>query len=305
VDAGRKPSGHALLLLVLACVLGLCACTGPTQFTSPLSDPGSTAYDPRLIGDWVGIDKNGEAQFVALRAREDKELLITYGTIFQHGLTLTGYASELGGKTYYNVKPEHSSYLRSFPQAKESPHYLLFRVEFVNDDELYLWTGILRSEDSLPGLKAKRIGVAQNADYYLVDAPRGALRSALQTDPRRVFNARYGPFFRLGTVPARVRFVSWALDEKSGCAVGVEGHVFPGRATWSGRCRDGTASGAGLLEWKVDGKVAGRFEGTLVGGLPEGAGRCSAGDSSDWKPCKFEHGSPVGDKPQLSARVSH
>src|ERR1700721_3190158 len=42
--------------------------------------------------------------------------------------------------------------------------------------------------------------------------------------------------------------------------------------TWSGPCKDGLASGKGILRWTENGKPDAVFDGEYAGGKPNGAG---------------------------------
>jgi hypothetical protein len=277
-------------LVLLASAIGLCGCVGPTQFTAAISDPGTTAYDARLIGTWIGLSQNGRSLVISVLPQKEQGLRIVYAEMFERGLALSGYASKVNGETYYNVKPETASYFRAFEKAKELPHHLLFRVEVVNDDEVYVWTSSLDGETRLAGLKARMVD-----DYYLFDVPRDALVAALKDMPLGVLNIRFGPFFRVAPREP-MRNMSWALDQNSGCAIGLAGQGSLPKLAWSGDCRDGKASGRGVLEFLKEGKVSSKIDVTMAEGVPHGSSRCSEDGSDNWKPCRFEHGDLVKDK---------
>lgn len=62
------------------------------------------------------------------------------------------------------------------------------------------------------------------------------------------------------------------IDAGNGCAV-HNPNPKPGESiSWSGGCRDGFANGPGTIQWFLDGRPNGQFEGTLVGGRIEGEG---------------------------------
>lgn len=66
---------------------------------------------------------------------------------------------------------------------------------------------------------------------------------------------------------------NWLKDPITGCAVWTEHPASKAVISWSGGCQDGKASGPGVLSWFEDGKLTLRFEGTMVAGKAQGAGK--------------------------------
>jgi len=65
----------------------------------------------------------------------------------------------------------------------------------------------------------------------------------------------------------------WVKTANQACAVhGDEALKSNEMVTWSGSCVDGRASGAGKMEWIIDNKLAGIYEGRMAGGKLEGEG---------------------------------
>jgi len=64
---------------------------------------------------------------------------------------------------------------------------------------------------------------------------------------------------------------AWITDA-NGCKVWDEKPTPNETATWSGACLDGYASGEGVLQWIVNGKLGSRQEGRFAGGKPNGKG---------------------------------
>jgi hypothetical protein len=67
---------------------------------------------------------------------------------------------------------------------------------------------------------------------------------------------------------------------ESNCLV-INPHPVKGeRVSWSGGCKDGYASGAGVLQWYLDDKATDRYEGTMQLGRPDGHGRYDLADKA-------------------------
>ena len=65
----------------------------------------------------------------------------------------------------------------------------------------------------------------------------------------------------------------WLKDPITGCGVWNSDPRGNETISWSGECQDGKASGYGVLVWLEDGKIVGRFTGTLADGKAEGRGK--------------------------------
>ncbi|KAA0593129.1 hypothetical protein J2848_005227 [Azospirillum lipoferum] len=61
-----------------------------------------------------------------------------------------------------------------------------------------------------------------------------------------------------------------ASDLTGGCRVRDQDPGTRKRFRWAGKCQDGFAQGSGVLEWTINGRLAGWAEGTLVAGQLEG-----------------------------------
>lgn len=79
---------------------------------------------------------------------------------------------------------------------------------------------------------------------------------------------------------------TWIAD-KRGCKVA---NPFPREGetiTWSGECKNGFATGQGVLQWFFNGKPDDRYEGNLDQGWAEGRGVLNKGDGGkydgEWK----------------------
>ncbi|MGB5431142.1 hypothetical protein, partial [Eudoraea sp.] len=65
----------------------------------------------------------------------------------------------------------------------------------------------------------------------------------------------------------------WLKDPITGCGIWNSDPRGNETISWSGECQDGKASGYGVLVWLEDGKIVGRFTGTLADGKAEGRGK--------------------------------
>jgi len=281
---------RTILPMLVTCLPVLPGCTGPTQFTSALTDPGETRYDSRLVGTWYA--KGGDFSvfggghfngvIVSVSPRDDNQLAILYRSETEI-LRSTGYASKVDGDVYYNLRPEFGSYFRAYSKATETPHFLLFRVEFINDDKLFVWTSFHGK-----GLrKVKHVSLGDGG-YSLVEQSREELLATIrEISPQKLFAYQLGPFFRIAEPAQKYQASHWLRDDKSGCAVaGPFPGVFKG-VSWSGECTDGKASGEGVLvHHSEDGEIL-SWKGTMIQGRPQGAGQCRNGESGEWQePCR-------------------
>lgn len=66
---------------------------------------------------------------------------------------------------------------------------------------------------------------------------------------------------------------SWLKDPITGCGVWNSAPKGNEMISWSGECQEGKASGYGVLMWLEDGKIVGRFKGTMANGKAEGRGK--------------------------------
>jgi len=292
VTAVRRLSGG----FVLAACLGIAACTGPNQYSSPLCQPGATAFDPRLIGVWVGAE-TAALRIVAVgtASAAEKQLIISFHTASEPGLSLYAHACELDGKVYYSAKPDLASYFRSYRDVNVEPGHLLAAVEFATDNEVFVWMSYpAQVDDAFAG---SHVAFTNYGGYQFIHVAPDQLRAALASHPLRLLNYRVGPFLRLDTTSRKMQALAWSIDARTGCAVAMR-TPFNGKelnlsmdVTWSGACVDGKASGTGIVRWSKEHFSPNlEFEGTLVAGVPQGAGRCRRTNSSEWKACRYDDG---------------
>lgn len=79
------------------------------------------------------------------------------------------------------------------------------------------------------------------------------------------------PLEKSSVVPAEEG--SWLKDPITGCRIWNSAPMGNEMISWSGECQDGKASGYGVLVWLEDGKIVGRFKGTMANGKAEGRGK--------------------------------
>jgi hypothetical protein len=219
---------------------------------------------------------------VSISPREDNQLTILFRRD-KENLRLTGYASALGGDVYFNVKPDMGSYFRTYSSATEAPHFLLFRVEFISDDKLFVWTSLLPRDEKYVR-KARSVCLESGSCYTLVEQSREELLATIrELSPQKVFAYQVGPFFRVADPAERYRETLWSRDDKSGCA--VEGPLFQG-VSWSGECTDGKASGEGVLEFDSDGRRRFGWKGKMIQGRRDGPGQCRSDKTEVWGSCR-------------------
>ncbi len=92
---------------------------------------------------------------------------------------------------------------------------------------------------------------------------------------------------------------SWVKDPRTGCQIwNSDSDSSKDVATWSGGCKDGKASGRGVLDWIHDGELIGTYEGEMENGRIHGIGdlqvRARSGDGFDRMKGSFKMGEPDG-----------
>jgi len=97
----------------------------------------------------------------------------------------------------------------------------------------------------------------------------------------------------------------WVKTPVTGCKVwaGDEKDVEKDVVTWSGECRNGYASGSGVLTWVRDGKLLYRYKGGMKGGKAEGFAVLDAltDDGYDRYEARFVNGEINGDTVLVAA----
>jgi len=197
------------------------ACVAPTEFTSPLADPGTVEIDRRLLGTWYGVsrcenDRSGPfkvcicdqigvqpAMLTTLNIKAepgDREVTVratvlaldvtnfnaeqqreSTGRVLQ--LQATAHPASIDGVTYYNIRRD-AGVGYDYTGTGESPHFIIAQAELQGEDTLYL--RILHDLDS--SFDAE--GSTRRVDwptthggygYSLVNATREQLIAELRT----------------------------------------------------------------------------------------------------------------------------
>ncbi len=84
---------------------------------------------------------------------------------------------------------------------------------------------------------------------------------------------KYLILFIVSFASASVFAGEWIADSSAGCRVWNAGPKPNETITWSGSCKDGYATGSGVLIWFLDGKMGARYEGGYVDGRRNGRGK--------------------------------
>jgi len=213
------------------------ACVAPTEFTSPLADPGTVEIDRRLVGTWYGVSRcesEGNEFHPCARSGGQPAMLTTINikaepgdrevtvratalaldvTNFDEGsqqastgrvlqLQATAHPASIDGVTYYNIR-RHAGIGYDYTGTGESPHFIIAQAELQGEDTLYL--RILQdfySSFDAEG-STRRVDWRMTDSYFsypLVDATREQLIAKLRTTDRdELFPYRVGPFRRLTT----------------------------------------------------------------------------------------------------------
>jgi hypothetical protein len=219
----------------LVAVLLLSACVGVPQSQSALSAPGEAAYDPRLSGVWFGVlGGSGTETVVAqleVAPREDG-LVSVVGLWSEAGaspdreadwvrwLGAVAHASELDGRTYYNLRlvSGNLNILRDIApeESGEPPSYVIVQAEVDADDRLYLRVmspkavGRMVENDSVRG---RVVNCGDYCGYHRLELSREELIAMFRQAARdELFTSALGPFHRVGPGTPVIDFDAWIED---------------------------------------------------------------------------------------------
>ncbi len=191
-----KPANSASLTRVCLAViaLALAACVGPVESRVALSEPGSAAFDPRILGEWYATEDD-LIWHLGIKAREDSAVLdiVGAGLGYPDGRTvrwlrLTGHASEIDGQLYYNIQRTAGAG-DDYGAPDTPPGFIVARANLVDDERLEICfldrSGFnTRIEDgALEGREVVGDYGGEEVPYLLIEAPRERLIALIREAP--------------------------------------------------------------------------------------------------------------------------
>ncbi len=200
----RPLAAFAALLVGLA----LSACGGPPESAAALSEPGETAYDARLLGDWYYMEGDDGGWRIHIGRSADKDVLDIVGTFViwddanpVRWIRATAHASEIDGRIYYNVK--RVAGVGDDYTADEPPGFIILRAEPGDDGSLslqFMDDGLLENLVKEGRLKARRVeGRYEDIDvpYLMLDVSRPDLIALIRESPPEELFGDPGRFRRI------------------------------------------------------------------------------------------------------------
>lgn len=196
-------------LWFLALALSLAACSGPPESRVTLSEPGAAAYDERLVGNWYSAEKGG-GWYLHIAPRKEAATLEVIGIGFGYKdddpvrwIKAIAHASELDGRTYYNVK-RIAGTGDDYTAEGERPGFIILRTEFSEDGTLtlcFMDERIIRNlikEGRAKGRAVKGDDKGEEVPYRVLDISRPELIALIRkVTPEKLFRCDVGPFRRL------------------------------------------------------------------------------------------------------------
>ncbi|MCH8197489.1 MAG: hypothetical protein IH904_05350 [Proteobacteria bacterium] len=204
----------ALVFLLLG--LTLSACGGPPESRVALSEPGKTAYDERLVGIWYRTDGK-KAIYLHISRRKETAYLEVVGIFVVYNeadpvlwLRATAHASEIDGKTYYNVKRVVGAGF-DYTAPGESPGFIIARADVPEQDTLLLrFMGWSFGESNFHKNKKTRVKGRRfegkykdtNVPYRMLDLSRPELIALIRKNKKarvkdRRFKGKYNVPYRM------------------------------------------------------------------------------------------------------------
>lgn len=208
-------------LACLALGLALSACVAPPESRVGLSEPGETAYDPRLVGLWAlavaGPEGRGQGYLLDIAAGDDVLDITGIGVGYGGGEPVRwfgarAHASEIDGRTYYNVQRVAGAGA-DWTGPGEEPGFIIVRLRLAEDGGLFI---SVLDPQILAGLTAEAlVGVIEegrswgrevegsyrgdDVGYLFLDLSRPELVALIRkVTPEKLFTGEVGPFLRLG-----------------------------------------------------------------------------------------------------------
>ncbi len=169
-----------------AFALALGACVGPVESRVAVSEPGSAAFDPRILGEWYATEDDF-IWHLGIKAREDSAVLdiVGAGLGYPGGRTvrwlrLTGHASEIDGQLYYNIQRTAGAG-DDYGAPDTPPGFIVARANLVDDERLEICfldrSGLntLIEDGALEGREVMGDYGGDEVPYLLIEAPRERL----------------------------------------------------------------------------------------------------------------------------------
>ncbi len=195
--------------LVCLAALALGACGGPVESRVALSEPGSAAYDSGILGEWYATE-NDFTWHLSIEARQDSAVLDIVGTGLGYSdgrpvrwLRLTGHASEIDGRLYYNVQRTAGAG-DDYGASDTPPGFIITRANLVDDERLEIcfldesWLNALIENGALEGREVEGDYDGEDVPYLLIEAPRDRLVALIrETPPGDLFDCAPDPLRRL------------------------------------------------------------------------------------------------------------
>ncbi len=195
--------------LVCLAALALGACGGPVESRVALSEPGSAAYDSGILGEWYATE-NDFTWHLSIEARQDSAVLDIVGTGLGYSdgrpvrwLRLTGHASEIDGRLYYNVQ-RTVGVGDDYGASDTPPGFIITRANLVDDERLEICfldesrLNALVENGALEGHEVEGDYDGEEVPYLLIEASRERLVALIrETPPGDLFDCAPDPLRRL------------------------------------------------------------------------------------------------------------
>ncbi|MEE8275053.1 MAG: hypothetical protein V3R88_10335 [Alphaproteobacteria bacterium] len=188
--------------------LALSACFGPPESVVALSEPGETAYDARLLGDWHYMEGDTEGFRLHIAPGEEDGVLDIVGVMLDWNtsdpvrwLRATAHASEIDGRTYYNVK--RLAGVGDDYSADEPPGFAIMRTEIGDDGSLSLrfmdldFMAKLVDKGRLKGRIIEGHSKGDDPTYLMLDVSRQELIALIREFPSEKLFGDPGRFRRI------------------------------------------------------------------------------------------------------------
>ncbi len=190
-----------------ALVLSLAACGGPPESRVALSEPGAAAYDARLPGNWYFANDRG-AVYLQIAPRKEAATLEVIGIRVGYKdddpvrwIRAIAHASELDGKTYYNVRRVAGAG-DDYTAEGERLSFIILRTEFSEDGTLtlcFINNSIIKNfVKEGRGREAEGNYKGEKVPYQVLQMSRPELIALIrEVTPEKLFRREEGSFHRL------------------------------------------------------------------------------------------------------------